>query len=144
MNYSSFLTYHLVCYKNNTTNTTGGAGTAYLSGTPKLHPRFLVGFVLLNHQFSVWCFSFVIILSVARFPDSDCPSGVFKLYLWNLTFKRLVLERLRPKRKHFYRERNVISVNISACVIFILTSGNIQILCRHQYYSPIDVDKDIK
>jgi hypothetical protein len=43
MNYSSFLTYHLVCYKNNTTNTTGGAGTAYLSGTPKVHPRDISG-----------------------------------------------------------------------------------------------------
>jgi hypothetical protein len=31
------------------TSLRGGAGTAYLSGTPKVHPRFLVGFVLLNH-----------------------------------------------------------------------------------------------
>jgi hypothetical protein len=42
---SSFTTYHRICNQFNTTSATSRAETAYPSG---VHPRFLVGFVLLD------------------------------------------------------------------------------------------------
>jgi hypothetical protein len=42
------MTYHRVCDKSNTTGTTCGAGTAYLSGAHEFIP-VLVGFVLSDH-----------------------------------------------------------------------------------------------
>ena len=47
---SSFMTYHRVCNKSNTTGGTCVAGTAYPSGTPELTTVF-VGFVLLGRLF---------------------------------------------------------------------------------------------
>jgi hypothetical protein len=37
---SSFMTYHRVCYKSNTTDATCGAGTSYSSGAPGFTPGF--------------------------------------------------------------------------------------------------------
>ena len=51
---NSFMIYH-----RNWSNTTGaicGAGTAYTYGVPELSPGSLIGFVLLDLEFSVFCF----------------------------------------------------------------------------------------
>ena len=45
---SSFMTYHLVCIKSNTSGVTSGAGTTYSSGTHGITPKFLMGIVLFN------------------------------------------------------------------------------------------------
>jgi hypothetical protein len=37
---SSFMTYHRICNQINTTSTTGGAGTAYLSRAPEFRTGF--------------------------------------------------------------------------------------------------------
>jgi hypothetical protein len=37
---SSFMNYHRICNQINTTSTTSGAGTAYLSRAPKFSPGF--------------------------------------------------------------------------------------------------------
>jgi len=42
-----FMTYHRVCSKCKTTGATCGTGTAYSSGSHRLHPRCLLVFVLL-------------------------------------------------------------------------------------------------
>ena len=56
-----------------------------------VHPRVLVGFVLLDLNFSsMFCRSLFVLLSVSlaivlsvllRYTDSDCPFGIFKLFL---------------------------------------------------------------
>ena len=57
-----------------------------------VHPRFLVGFVLLDLNFiCIFCWSLFVLLyfffwplcytSVLRYTDSDCPFGIFKLFL---------------------------------------------------------------
>ena len=63
--------------------------------TTRVHPRFLVGFMLLDLQFYVYVlqivvcpfllFLFAIVLSVLlRYTDSDYPFGIFKLFLWKI------------------------------------------------------------
>jgi hypothetical protein len=69
----------------NATGTTSGASTVYLSGSRRVHPRYLVGFVLLICQLSVFCFvdhnlSFCPFSSVLhQLTASDYLFGTFKL-----------------------------------------------------------------
>ena len=79
----SFITYHRICNQSNTTGATSGAGTDYLSG---VHPRILVGFLLLDLQFSVqWfvdcCFSFCFFIV--------WPLHCLSFALWLLVFLHL-------------------------------------------------------
>jgi hypothetical protein len=47
---------HRICNKSNTTGAICGAGTAYTYGVPEFIPGSLIGFVLLDLEFSVFCF----------------------------------------------------------------------------------------
>ena len=80
----------LQCYIACSCYTTFPAGTAYPSGA-RVHPRFLVGFVLLDLQFYMYVlqivvcpvvlFLFAIVLHVLlRYKNSDCPFGILKLF----------------------------------------------------------------
>ena len=99
---SSFMTYHRLFNQIKATGATSGAGTAY-SSEYLSSPLFLVGFVLLDLQFYVYVLSIVvchfvlfllaIVLSVLRYTDSDCPFGIFKLFLntyYNVTIWILI------------------------------------------------------
>ena len=89
---SSFMIYHRVCNKINTTRVTCGAGTAYPSGAPAFTPGFsgvlvtrslVVLFIFL--QIVVCPFVFfllVIVLSfLVRFTLSDYPLSIFNLFV---------------------------------------------------------------
>jgi hypothetical protein len=93
---SSFMIYHRVCKYINTTGITSGAGTCY----PSVAHEFTSGFYWSSRYsiFSFICmfssslfvlFLLPIVLSVLlRYPYSDYPFGVFKLFLdtrmyWN-------------------------------------------------------------
>ena len=89
---SSFMIYHRVCNKINTTGITCWAGTAYPSGAPAFTPGFQGGFVtrslvvLLIFLQIVVCpfvlFLLVIVLSfLVRFTVSDYPLSIFNLFL---------------------------------------------------------------
>ena len=83
-------TYRRVCNQINRTSSTSGEGTAYPSGSPEFTAGIWCG--LYYSIFSFMCRLFVpflltIVLSVLlRFADSGCPSGVFKLFLFNIIF----------------------------------------------------------
>ena len=68
------MTYHRLCNRSNTQGgTTSGAGTAYPSGASEFTPRILMGFVLLNLQFSVFV--------ICPFSFGHCIVCIFKLFL---------------------------------------------------------------
>ena len=46
---------------------------------------------LVDRCLSFYTFSFPIVLSVLRFPDSDYPFGIFKLFLSNILLTQLLL-----------------------------------------------------
>ena len=83
---SSFMTYHWVCNKSNTTSVTCGAGTVYLSGAPSVHLRLLVGlcgsilyFLCIVLQIIVCPFSFSYsILCPLLYMASDYSFGILK------------------------------------------------------------------
>ena len=88
---SSFMNYHRICNQINTTSTTSGEGTAYLSRAPEFSPGFLWG--LCYAIFSL-CVCFVDhCLSFCPFLPLCCPSfnlrilitpfgfGILKLFL---------------------------------------------------------------
>ena len=79
---SSFMTYHRVCNKSNTTVVASGAGTVSSFGEYRFI-SFVVGLVYRNLKFSVWTIVFPldIVLSVLRFTVSDFPFGIVKLFL---------------------------------------------------------------
>ena len=64
---SSFMTYHRVCNKINTTGTTSGAGAAYPSTTPEFTPDCRSLFVLLSFFSFGHCFF--------------CPSSIYGFWL---------------------------------------------------------------
>ena len=68
---SLFVTYHPVCNKSNTTGATSGTETCYRSGVPVFTSQFLVGFVLLDFFFTVWCFVYYC-LSFCPFSFDHC------------------------------------------------------------------------
>jgi hypothetical protein len=88
----SFMTYHQICNKNYTTNTTSGAGIVYPSETPALIPsvssfhvaQYLVFCVVFRRLLFVFLFFFilVIVLSVVPFTASDYSFGIFKCLPW--------------------------------------------------------------
>ena len=76
-----------------------------------VHPRFLVGFVLLFSFMCMFCrslfvllyfFLLAIVLSVLlRYTDSDCHFGIFKLFLNNTQHMKIhTISRITPQR-HF-------------------------------------------
>jgi hypothetical protein len=75
---------------------TRGAGTAYPSLTPEFTPavnevrvtRSLV-FCAMFGRSSFVLFLLSIVLSVLRFTDYDCPSSIFKLFLYGSNFDSL-------------------------------------------------------
>jgi hypothetical protein len=63
----------------------------------RVHPQFLVGFMLLDLLFSVSCFidRFLSFFSfghcdVLRFTDSNYPFGIFKLFLWAVNWPNII------------------------------------------------------
>ena len=88
----SFMIYHRICNKINTTGANSGAGTAYHSGAPEFTPGFSGVHVIRSLALCVCfvdrCLSFVlfllaILLSVLlQYTDSDYPFGIFKLLLY--------------------------------------------------------------
>ena len=90
---SSFMNYHRICNQINTTSTTSGARTAYLSRAPNFSPGFLWG--LCYTIFSFMCMlyrlllvllsCFAIVLSVLRFTDSYYP---FRLWYLETLLKK--------------------------------------------------------
>jgi len=90
----SFITYHRVCNKSNTTGATCGAETAYPFGTPKFIPVFGVVCVVRTSVFFVmFCrllyglFLLVILLSVFRFTNVDYPLRTFKHFFGHFGFQ---------------------------------------------------------
>ena len=73
---SSFMTYHMVCNKNNTTDATCGAGSAYPSG---VQPQLLVGLVLVDLCFLCNVLQIVVcpFVTFLLFTDSDYSFGSF-------------------------------------------------------------------
>jgi len=74
---------------------TSGAGTAHPSGAPEFTPVFsgvrvtrsLVLYVcFVDRYLSFVLFLLAIVLSVLRYTDSDCPCGIFKLFLSYLIY----------------------------------------------------------
>ena len=90
-----------------------------------VHPLFLVGFILLHLYFYVYAFWIVvcpfvlfllpIVLSVLlRFTDSDCPFGIFKLFL-NVpksTVYKIILQ------KHLQHHIIILQINQVSEIIF--------------------------
>jgi hypothetical protein len=67
---SSSTTYDRLCYLNNTTGATSGAGTAYTSGAPEFTPGFKLGSCY-------WIFSFICMLCRSLFV-------LFSYFFWPL------------------------------------------------------------
>jgi len=91
---SSFMNYHWVCNKSNTTGATSGPGTAYSSGAPKFTPGFWWGCCCSFFRFLCVIFgrsllalsSLLFLLSIVvsvpfPFKDSDYPFAIFKLFI---------------------------------------------------------------
>jgi hypothetical protein len=79
---SSFMTYHRVCKKNNTTGATCGAGTAYPFDALSSSLFFIRVHVVRSFVFCAVCpFSFG--HCIAR-PFSDCIYDIFKLFLTDI------------------------------------------------------------
>jgi hypothetical protein len=87
---SSFITYHRVCKRINTTGVTNDAGNGYHSKAHEFIPGCLVGFMLLDIKFYVYALQVVvcpfapillaIVFSVLPFTDSDNPFRILKLF----------------------------------------------------------------
>jgi hypothetical protein len=107
-----------------------------------IHPRFLVRFVLLNRLSSVQCFQFVIVCSLVLFllgillsvlygfTASDCPFGIFKLFLKKGYLYVYVLSLV------FYaiKKRNVVTL-VCRDIMWITWNLNISIALQHIHFS---------
>jgi hypothetical protein len=83
---SSFMTYHRICNQINTTSTTSGARTAYLSRTPEFSGACVTRSLVLCVCFVDHVLScFAIVLSVLRFTDS--------YYLFRLWYLETLLKK---------------------------------------------------
>ena len=99
------MTYHRVCNKIITTGATGGAGTAYPSGTLEFTPGFqwdscysIFSFICMFSRSMFVLFLFAIVLSVLlRFTNSDYPFGIFKLFLINYIIQELYFAVVKGK-----------------------------------------------
>ena len=86
----SFTTYYRVCNYIYTTSATNGSGSTDPSGAPEFTPvfsgtpvtrPFALYVCLVDYCFSFCTFSFAIVLSVLWYTYTDCPFGLFKLFL---------------------------------------------------------------
>jgi len=86
---SSFMNYHRVCNKSNTTGATSGAGTAYPFGTPEFIPGFngvrvsqsLVFWVVFCRSLLVFFFSAIAMFVLWITASFWLSLGIFKFFL---------------------------------------------------------------
>jgi hypothetical protein len=95
---SSFMTYHRICNQINTTSTTSGAGTVYLSRAPKFSPGF--SWVLCYTIFSFMYMSCRSLCVLCSFLQLCCPSFDLRILITPFGFGILKLF-LRKAAVHF-------------------------------------------